>query len=144
MHRVKHKMDCIMIGKNKNSNGEKLRELTRAEMEVMLVLWAKERALTKDILDEMPEPKPAYNTVSTIIRILETKGFVGHKAYGHTHEYYPLVSKHDYTNSYMSNVLDNFCEGSLSQLVNFFTAQKSVSVKEADEIMKLLNQSDNQ
>ena len=121
-----------------------MKELTKAEEQVMQVLWSIDQGVANEIMAAFPEPKPAYNTVSTIIRILETKGFVGHKAYGHTHEYFPLVSKHDYTNSYMSNVLDNFFEGSLSQLVNFFTAQKSVSVKEADEIMKLLNQSDNQ
>lgn len=128
-----------MKGKIEEMDENKPKELTRAEMDIMMILWQKERALVRDILDEMKEPKPAVSTVSTIVRILETKGFVGHKAYGHTHEYFPLVTKDDYTNSYMSGVLDNFFEGSISRLVNFFSSQKSISVKEADEILKMLN-----
>ncbi len=120
-------------------NNDKPKELTRAEMDIMMILWRKERALVRDILDEMKEPKPAVSTVSTIVRILEAKGFVGHKAYGHTYEYYPLITKDEYTNTYMSGVLDNFFEGSISRLVNFFSSQKSISVKEADEILEMLN-----
>ena len=70
--------------------------------------------------------------------ILENKGFVSHTAYGRTHEYYPLVEKEEYTNSYMRGVLDNFFEGSFSRMVNFFSSQKSISVEEADEIIKML------
>ena len=117
----------------------KMQELTKAELEIMQVIWRKGRVLVHDILSEMPEPKPAYNTVSTIVRILENKGFVSHKAYGRTHEYYPLVEKEEYTNSYMRGVLDNFFEGSVSRMVNFFSSQKSISLKETDEIMKILN-----
>ena len=116
----------------------KMQELTKAELEIMQVIWRKGRVLVHDILSEMPEPKPAYNTVSTIVRILENKGFVSHKAYGRTHEYYPLVEKEEYTNSYMRGVLDNFFEGSFSRMVNFFSSQKSLSVEEADEIIKML------
>lgn len=116
----------------------KMQELTKAELEIMQVIWRKGRVLVHDILSEMPEPKPAYNTVSTIVRILENKGFVSHKAYGRTHEYYPLVEKEEYTNSYMRGVLDNFFEGSFSRMVNFFSSQKSISVEEADEIIKML------
>ena len=116
----------------------KMQELTKAELEIMQVIWRKGRVLVHDILSEMPDPKPAYNTVSTIVRILENKGFVSHKAYGRTHEYYPLVEKEEYTNSYMRGVLDNFFEGSFSRMVNFFSSQKSISVEEADEIIKML------
>ncbi len=124
-------------------NNDKPKELTRAEMDIMMILWQKERALVRDILDDMKEPKPAVSTVSTIVRILETKGFVGHKAYGHTYEYYPLITKDEYTNTYMNNVLENFFEGSLSQLVSFFSNQKSISLKETDEILKMLNNQKN-
>ena len=72
-----------------------MKELTKAEEQVMQILWKIEKGFVKDIIDSMPKPKPAYNTVSTIVRILEKKGFVGHNAYGKTHEYYPLVSKKD-------------------------------------------------
>ncbi|MEG1886224.1 MAG: BlaI/MecI/CopY family transcriptional regulator, partial [Alistipes sp.] len=74
----------------------KPQELTRAELEIMQVFWVKGEVVIHDILDQMPEPKPAYNTVSTIVRILEKKGFVSHKAYGKTYEYYPLLSKEEY------------------------------------------------
>ena len=117
----------------------KPQELTKAELEIMQVIWQKEKVLVHDILAELPEPNPAYNTVSTIVRILENKGFVSHKAYGRTYEYFPVVAKEDYTHTYMRTVLDNFSEGSISRMVNFFSAQKSISLEETDEIMKILN-----
>ena len=76
------------------------KELTRAEEQIMHILWEKGAALVHNILEEFPDPKPAYNTVSTIIRILEQKGFVGHKAYGRTYEYFPLIDKKEYTKTY--------------------------------------------
>ena len=114
-------------------------ELTKAELEIMQVIWKRGKVLVHDILDEMSEPKPAYNTVSTIVRILESKGFVSHKAYGRTYEYFPLVPKDEYTGSYMRTVLDNFFDGSVSRMVNFFSSQKSISVEETDEILRILN-----
>lgn len=115
-------------------------ELTRAELEIMQVLWAKGAAVVHGILDEMEEPKPAYNTVSTIVRILEKKGFVSHKAYGKTHEYYPLVTKDDYARRYMSTVLNNFFEGSVSRMVSFFSENKAISVEETDAILEMLRE----
>ena len=114
-------------------------ELTRAELEIMQVIWKKGKVLVQhDILEEMPEPKPAYNTVSTIVRILESKGFVSHKAYGRTYEYFPLVAKEEYTGTYMRTVLDNFFDGSVSRMVNFFSSQQSISTEETDEILRIL------
>ncbi|WP_295896585.1 BlaI/MecI/CopY family transcriptional regulator [uncultured Alistipes sp.] len=113
-------------------------ELTRAELEIMQVLWARGAVVIHDILDEMEEPKPAYNTVSTIVRILEKKGFVSHKAYGKTHEYFPLVAKEDYARRYMDGVLKNFFGGSLSRLVSFFSEQKAISLEETDAILRML------
>ena len=113
-------------------------ELTRAELEIMQVLWAKGAVVVHDILDEMEPPKPAYNTVSTIVRILEKKGFVSHKAYGKTHEYFPLVSKDDYARRYMDTVLSNFFDGSVSSLVSFFSQNKAISVEETDAILDML------
>ncbi len=118
-----------------------IRELTKAELELMQIIWAKGKVFVHDILDALDEPKPAYNTVSTIVRILEKKGFVSHKAYGKTHEYFPVVAKEDYTRTYMGNVLNNFFGGSLSSMVSFFAAEKSISAKEADEILRMLNDS---
>lgn len=113
-------------------------ELTRSELEIMQVLWARGAVVIHDILDEMEEPKPAYNTVSTIVRILEKKGFVSHKAYGKTHEYFPLVAKEDYARRYMDGVLKNFFGGSLSRLVSFFSEQKAISLEETDAILRML------
>ena len=112
-------------------------ELTRAELEIMQVLWARGAVVIHDILDDMEEPKPAYNTVSTIVRILEKKGFVSHKAYGKTHEYFPLVAKEDYARRYMDGVLKNFFGGSLSRLVSFFSEQKAISLEETDAILRM-------
>lgn len=119
---------------------ERPQELTRAELEVMQILWRKGRGVVHDFLEEFEEPRPAYNTVSTIVRILEKKGFVDHKAYGKTHEYFPTVSKEEYTSRYMKGVLHNFFDGSLSRLVSFFSDNKSISVEETDEILKMLSE----
>lgn len=113
-------------------------ELTRAELEIMNILWERGHAFVNDILADIDEPKPAYNTVSTIVRILEKKGFVGHKAYGKTHEYYPLVAKNDYAKGFMDSVLNNFFGGSVSQMVSFFSENKSISVQETNEILEML------
>ncbi len=117
------------------------RELTKAELEIMQIIWAKGRVLIHDILEDMDEPKPAYNTVSTIVRILEKKGFVSHKAYGKTYEYFAVVEKEEYTRTYMNNVLKNFFNGSFSSMVNFFAADKSIPAEDMDEIMKMINDS---
>lgn len=126
----------------KTSENTKLRpqELTRAELEIMQLFWVKGPSMVNDLLEAMPEPKPAYNTVSTVVRILEKKGFVGHKAYGKTYEYYPIVSKEVYASRYMDTVLDNFFGGSVSRLVSFFSEHKSITVEETDEILKMLRE----
>jgi predicted transcriptional regulator len=119
---------------------KRTQELTRAELEIMQVLWQKEKAFVNDILDEMPEPKPAYNTVSTVVRILETKGFVGHTAYGRTHEYHPIVEREDYTEQYMTSVLGNFFGGSPVQMMSFLGRRENISPKELDSIIGILEQ----
>ena len=114
-------------------------ELTPAELEIMKILWDCESGFVNDILAQMSEPKPAYNTISTIVRILETKGYIAHRAYGRSHEYYPIVDRESYTRDYMTNVLNNFFGGSASRMVSFLSSNKSISLEEADEIMKLLH-----
>ncbi len=115
-----------------------IKELTRAELEIMQILWSIERGFVNNILEAMPEPKPAYNTVSTIVRILEKKGFVAHKSFGKSHEYYPVVDRQSYTRGFMSNVLNNFFGGSVGNMVSFLSHEKSISVAEADDIIKML------
>lgn len=116
-----------------------IRELTKAEEEIMRVLWKLEKGFVKDVLAELPEPKPAYNTVSTIIRILEKKGLVGYRAFGKTHEYYPLITEEQYKRFEAGQLLTNYFDGSLRKLVSFFVNDKQVSLAEADEIIRLLN-----
>lgn len=117
-----------------------MKELTRAEEQVMQVLWDIEKGFVKDILDRFDEPRPAYNTVSTIVRILQEKGFVSHKAYGRTHEYYPLISKDEYRKTRMSNFVKDYFSSSFENMVSFFAREKDISVKEMEEIMKLMKE----
>lgn len=113
-----------------------MKELTKAEEQIMQLLWKKEKAFVKDLIDEMPEPKPAYNTVSTIIRILEKKGFVEHNAYGKTHEYFPSVSRIDYTRSFMKNFMRNYFSGSFHEMVSFFAKEDNMSLADFDELVE--------
>jgi BlaI family penicillinase repressor len=112
--------------------------LTKAEEQIMQVLWTLEKAFIKDIIDELPNPKPAYNTVSTIVRILEKKDVVGYTAFGKTHQYYPLVSKKEYSKQQASGLLKNYFEGSIHQLVSHFSQHKKIDITELDETIKLL------
>jgi len=113
-----------------------MKELTKAEEQIMQILWQLDEAFVNDIVDKMAEPKPAYNTVSTIVRILEKKGFVDHKAYGKTHQYFPLISKTDYTQSYMKNFMGNYFGNSFREMVSFFAKQDKMSVKEIEALME--------
>ena len=113
-----------------------LKELTKAEDQVMQILWKLESAFVKDIVEQMPEPKPAYNTISTIVRILETKGFVDHKAYGKTHEYFPLISKDKYTKFYLNNLLKGYFNGSFQNLVSFFAKENKMDVKDIEKLLQ--------
>ncbi len=119
-----------------------VKELTKADEQVMQILWKLRKAFVKDIVEYFGKPKPAYNTVSTIIRILERKGFVSYKIYGNTHEYFPLISKKEYTGVYLGNFVKNYFGNSYHSLVSFFTSDNSVSLKELEE-MKLLVDKEN-
>ncbi len=121
-----------------------IRELTKAEEEIMRVLWQIQKGFVKDVLAELPEPRPAYNTVSTIIRILEKKELVGYKAYGKTHEYYPLITEEEYRRFQTEQLMANYFDNSLKKLVSFFVKDKNISLSEADEIIKLLNKQKDQ
>jgi BlaI family penicillinase repressor len=118
-----------------------LKELTKAEEEVMQILWKNGKGFIKDLLEDFPEPKPAYNTVSTIVRILETKGFVDHKSFGKTFEYYPLVSKKKYSDFIMKSMMKNYFGNSFKQMVSFFAESNKMSVKDLDDLMKEVKKS---
>jgi predicted transcriptional regulator len=115
-----------------------MRELTRAEEQVMQVLWKIRKGFVRDILEHFDDPKPAYNTVSTIVRILQDKGFVAHKAYGRTHEYFPLISKNEYSKAHLNNFVKDYFSDSFGKMVSFFAREKSISVSEMEEIMKIM------
>src|SRR5690606_4083818 len=113
-----------------------MKELTKAEEQIMQILWDIEKGFVKDILERYPNPKPAYNTVSTIIRILEKKGVVGYNAYGKTHEYYPLIKKNDYKSYMLKNMVTNYFSGSFEKMVSFFAKDNNIDVHQMEELMR--------
>jgi len=118
--------------------------LTPLELQVMNLIWAKEKVFVKNLLEAWPKDedgkKPAYNTISTIVRILENKGFVDHKAYGRTYEYHPTVSKRDYQKFFLQNAIEKVFSGSASNLVSALVGDEEVSEDELDEMKKLLDE----
>ena len=115
-------------------------KLTRAEEQIMQVLWDLEEAFVKEILERLDDPKPAYNTVSTIVRILEKKGFVSHHAYGKSHKYYPLVSREEYTRTTMKNFVKDYFSDSFEKMVSFFARERDIDLKEMEDIMRIMQQ----
>lgn len=116
------------------------KELTRAEEQIMDYLWDLEEAYVKDIIAKMDPPKPAYTTISTIIRILEKKGFVGHRTFGNTHLYFPLISKEDYSGYCTKNLVSRYFSNSLGQFVSAFASSNDLSIGELEEIQRLINE----
>lgn len=112
--------------------------LTKAEEEIMQILWRLEKAFIKDIVDEMPEPRPHYNTVSTIIKILADKGFVNSESFGKANRYYPLIEKDEYSKKTMRQFVKKYFEGSYSNMFSFFAKEKDISVAELEAILKQL------
>ena len=115
------------------------KQLTKAEEQFMQVLWTLEEGSVKEIIEQLPEPKPAYNTVSTIIRILETKGFVSHKPQGRGYIYFPCVQKSEYTNQSLHKLVDGYFEGSFKSMVSFFMKKNDVDMKDLESILKSIN-----
>ncbi|EGV44536.1 BlaI/MecI/CopY family transcriptional regulator [Bizionia argentinensis JUB59] len=113
----------------------KKKQLTKAEEEIMQVLWQLEKAPVKDIIAELPEPKPAYNTVSTIVRILESKGFVDYEKQGKGHVYFPIVKKQDYSNQSINSLVDNYFQGSFKSMVSFFMQKNDISLQELESVL---------
>ena len=117
---------------------ESMKELTKAEDEIMQIMWKLKSAFVKDIIDEMPDPKPAYNTVSTIVRIMEQKGFVGYEKQGKFHKYHPLITKEAYTRTFMKGFVQKYFSGSYQQMVSFFTQEENLSVNELEQLIQEL------
>ncbi len=117
-----------------------MEDLTKNEEEIMRILWKIERGVVRDILAQMEEPQPPYTTVSSVVRVLETKGYVGHKAYGKTHEYFPLISKIAYRKKAFGDLLKNYFEGSAKKVVSFMVEEENIQADEVKEIRKLIKQ----
>jgi BlaI family penicillinase repressor len=117
----------------------KLKELTKAEEQIMQILWQLKEAIVKEILEKIPEPKPAYNTVSTVVRVLEGKGFIDHKAYGNSHVYFPIISEDDYKKFTFDKLMSNYFDNSYKSLVSFIADEKDLGLKELDELTELIN-----
>lgn len=113
-------------------------QLTKGEEEVMQVLWELEKGTVNDIIARMPDPKPKYTTVATFIRILENKEFVRHEAVGKGFVYYPAVAKEEYARTVVGNLLASYFDGSMSNMVSFFSRQEKISMRELDEIMEIV------
>lgn len=106
----------------------------------MQILWDLKRAFVKDIIEQMPRPKPAYNTVSTIVRILQEKGMVDHHSIGKSHRYFPLINKDEYRKFKMDHLMSNYFEGSFGNMVSFFMKRKKLDANELDELLQMIEQ----
>lgn len=104
----------------------------------MHIIWKLKKAFVKDVLAEIKDEKPHYNTLSTIVRNLEDKGYVAHHAYGKTHQYYPIVSLEDYKKKFMKAAIHNFFDNSYKNVVSFFAEEEKISVDELKEIIELI------
>ncbi len=116
-----------------------MKQLTKAEEEIMQVLWSLQKANVKEVIEVLPEPKPAYNTVSTIVRILESKGFVDYEKQGKGHIYFPKVRKQDYSNQSINTLVDNYFQGSFKSMVSFFVKKNDVDLKDMESILNEIN-----
>ncbi|MFZ5941275.1 MAG: BlaI/MecI/CopY family transcriptional regulator [Bacteroidota bacterium] len=117
-----------------------MEKLTAKEEEIMQILWELKKALVRDIMDRLPSPDLPYTTVSSIVRILEKKGFVSHKPYGKTHEYYPLVTKVQYRRNKFRQIMADYFDNSLESVVSYLVTEEKFSPGEIEELSKLINQ----
>lgn len=116
------------------------KELTKAEEQIMQILWKSEKAFIKDILEHFDDPKPAYTTVATIVKILERKGFVSYKAYGNAFQFYPLISKDDYSKTHVNSIFKKYFKSSIKDVVSFFADNNKVQVNDIDDAIKVLTE----
>lgn len=115
-----------------------MQKLTNKEEEIMQILWKLEKAFVKEVLAEITEEQPHYNTLSTIIRNLEEKGFVSHNAYGNTHQYFPIVKMEDYRKRFMNTAIDTYFDSSYKNMVSFFAKEEKISAQELREILAMI------
>lgn len=113
--------------------------LTKAEEEVMHIIWQLERCLVRDIIDRLGDPDMPHSTISSVVRILEKKGFVDHKAYGKTHEYFPIVTKEEYAQHGVTSLVEKYFSGSPKNLVSFLVQSEDINLKELNDLLKTID-----
>jgi predicted transcriptional regulator len=119
-----------------------MQKLTNKEEEIMMILWKLKKAFVKEIQAEITEDQPHYNTLSTIVRNLEEKGYVGHNAFGNTHQYFPVVKIEDYRKGFMKTAIDNYFNSSYKSMVSFFAKEEKISADELREILSMIEKKD--
>jgi len=117
-----------------------MREITRAQEEIMRALWHIKEGVVNDILNQLQEPKPAYNTVSTVVRVLEKKGYIGHRIYGKTYVYFPKIGQKEYARNQIKGLLSSHFSNSMKSMVSFFTREEKIELQELEEIRKLIEE----
>ena len=120
-----------------------MKHLTKAEEEVMQIVWRLDKAFVREIRAEFPDPRPAYNTISTIIRILEQKGFVKHEAFGKSHRYYPLITRETYKKATMKDLLHRYFGNSFQEMVSFFVQEEEMDIREVEAILEKIKREQN-
>jgi len=115
-----------------------MKELTKAEEQIMQYVWELDKGFLKDIIEKFPEPKPAYTTIQTVVRVLTRKKFIGYKTFGKTNQYFPLVSKTDYFRGHFKGIVSNFFNGSVSNFASFFTDDKDFNLSELEKMKMLI------
>ncbi len=121
-----------------DKNDTTMQKLTNKEEEIMQILWKLKKAFVKEVLAEITEEQPHYNTLSTIIRNLEEKGFVSHNAFGNTHQYFPIVKMEDYRKRFMNTAIDTYFDSSYKNMVSFFAKEEKISAEELREILAMI------
>lgn len=116
----------------------KMQKLTNKEEEIMHILWKLKKAFVKEVMAEITEEQPHYNTLSTIIRNLEDKGYVSHNAFGNTHQYYPIIALEDYRKEFMTTAIENYFDNSYKNMVSFFAEEEKISAEELREILAII------
>lgn len=117
-----------------------MEKLTNKEEEIMRVLWKLKKAFVKEIVAELPSPKPHYNTISTVVRNMEDKGFIQYNAFGKSHQYYPAISREEYRKTFMHKTIQHYFEDSYKNVVSFFAKEEKISVSELKEIISIIEQ----
>jgi len=115
-----------------------MQRMTRKEEELMKILWKLEKAFVKDIIEQYPDPKPHYNTISSLVRLLQDKGMIGFTQYGNTYEYFPLISREDYRKPFMNQVIRDYFDNSYRNAVAFFVKEKDLKPEELEEIIRMI------